>query len=332
MDASNDSKAVEGDSQLLINDEVESVFNLLNNATLLFIITFCGVVFNVINIIVFIKMGFSDSVNMSLLGLSVADLWASAILLVCSVCNNPVHAHQYGVIGVFLGWPHITMVRVSSWLTVFITFERYLCVAFPLKVKSIITPSRTRSFIIIVFIIFTVASIPPLSGMRLEWVVLDEETNESGLSFYFTPGGKEIENASFTFSNVSLLSSFPCVIVFTFLIVVKLEEKSKWRKQTSSMAQKDTTSARDTKVVKMIILISGIFIFCYMPAVTSIAGALAYAEYNATGRLKNFFIVCWSFVFCLEATNATVTMFVYLKMSTKYRSVFLSIFRCSPQE
>ena len=99
-----------------------------------------GIFTNIANIIVYCKMGFSETSNVNFLVLSGFDLFVSLISLVARGLMNPLlrqlsnwpvlnymsHAHSYAMIVVISG---------SAMMTALISTERCVCVVFPLKVR-----------------------------------------------------------------------------------------------------------------------------------------------------------------------------------------------------
>ncbi|XP_059147811.1 uncharacterized protein LOC131935429 [Physella acuta] len=312
-------------SPLYISEEVLAVFTLVSNCSILLVISFFGVVFNIINMAVFTQMGLTDPVNITLLGLALSDMGACLMLMLLGVFSHPTISLQYGVYGYFMSWPHIGFSRVSSWLTVYITFERYICIAFPLKVKRIITTARTVMIVISIFSIFAASVTPALLVLRIvEYPI--SGTNLTYVYLGYTPDGREVENVAVTFNNIALFLSFPSVIVCTILIVIKLNAKTKWRSESSSSSKNESVTLRDKKVVKMVTFLACNFILSYIPAVVATIGMVSTSDYSALGSFSRFFSVSWSLIFCIESTNSAVNIFVYLKMSSRYKSVFLAMF------
>lgn len=103
-------------------------------------LSFTSIVTNIINIIIFIKSGFSESTNIILLSLSVSDLGLCLGNLAGNVLQMPFlqtadfPLDPREVVYVTTGVPFILFGRITSWIMVFATLERYLCIARPLKV------------------------------------------------------------------------------------------------------------------------------------------------------------------------------------------------------
>ncbi|CAL1531940.1 unnamed protein product [Lymnaea stagnalis] len=291
-----------------------------------------GVFLNVVNIAVFVKQGFKDPINITLLGLSIADIGGLASLIWMSLCYNPLvvdglpHVDFIGVQHITAGWPHVCFTRVSCWLTAFITFERYLCIAFPLKIKSILTPRRTAIVVIAIFTVIILSVVPVYVAIHFASSV-SARTNSEVIGIAYIPGGAALENASIYCSTFFQLSSFVCVIVCTVGLVYKITEKSKWRNTTSSASKTESISNRDKKVVKMVVVLSVVFIASFTPVVGNLMAMLIEYEYTVGRKFQNTFLFCSTFAFNLEALNSSSNIFVYLKMSSNYREVLFSMMR-----
>ncbi|CAG5115475.1 unnamed protein product [Candidula unifasciata] len=322
---------VEKRHDYIVSDEVLAQLSFINFVILTGSISSLGVVFNIINIIVFIQLGFKDPLNISLLGLAIADTGSLLPMIWISICNNPLLAQQYshlnfqGIQHLTAGWPHVCFSRISSLLTAFITLERHLCVALPLKIKSIITPRRRINIVVSIFIISTVGVIPTYFGAGLG-PTLNWATNMTTIGLVYYTNGQNIENAAIMFSTFTQLLAFVVVTISTLGLVQTLQQKSKWRQTTSSSSNNTSISNRDQKTVKLVVIISVIFIASYLPISMSLLGMLSYGEFTMVGMYRNLLLAFATVFFCLESFNASVNIFVYLIMSSKYRNKFMSIF------
>ncbi|XP_012934915.1 uncharacterized protein LOC101858009 [Aplysia californica] len=328
MDAGNRSKPESPEPQRtgLVNDEVLDVFVVLFFVVASGTISFFGVLFNMVNVIVFYKQGFKDTVNITLFGLAISDMGSLVTLLWMSICFNPWFAnadlpfdHQ-DIQYLTAGWPHVCFARITSWITAFVTFERCLCIALPLKVKTILTPRRTVIVIVSIYFVMIASVSPVYYSIRLGPKYFPQR-NETKIGLVYRPSGPFIENVSFSINVFAQLASFFSVIVCTAILVQNLLLKSKWRQATSSSAKQDTFTNRDKKVVKMILFISSIFIACFLPSAVNLIAMIISAEYSIVGRYQNMFLVTWAIFNSLEANNSTVNIFVYYNMSSKYREI-----------
>jgi hypothetical protein len=201
----------------------------------------------------------------------------------------------------------------------------------PLKVKTIITPFRTKVINVSIICSTIILFSPFYYGNRLEWSY-NPIRNKTILGIVFTDDRETVDSISSFIHSVFMSSVFLLtVIVCTIILVVKLNKKTKWR--TSSVAQasstQDTAAMKDKKVVKMITLISTIFIICYTPPTIIFIFWVFVPEYNIDAELQNTFFVTWSIAFVLESFNSSVNIFVYYNMSSKFKVTFKHLL-CRP--
>ncbi|KAH9499686.1 hypothetical protein Btru_074435 [Bulinus truncatus] len=215
--------------------------------------------------------------------------------------------------------PHGIFVRVAWWITSFITFERCLCIVLPLKVKQVITARRTVYVIMVIFV-FNVLGMSPFMIANRIGPVHYPEFNRTIYVRIFNDNGLFIENCALMFNVASQFGAFILDVLCTLVIVQQMIVKSKWRSDTANT--KEGLSARDKKVVKMVTLISVIYICCLMPrCVNFFLGVVLAPDYTLRGGQVNLFLVVWSVVLTLEAINSSVTILVYYNMSGKYKAV-----------
>ncbi|CAG5130210.1 unnamed protein product, partial [Candidula unifasciata] len=123
----------------LLSDEFTAICQWIIFTLICQIIDLFGIATNIINIICFVKQGFNDPVNISLLGLALADLGCLITLVWTNICYTPAFSDydlpfdtiefQY----LTSGMPHTTFTRITGWITAIITLERCLCITMPLK-------------------------------------------------------------------------------------------------------------------------------------------------------------------------------------------------------
>ncbi|XP_012943200.1 neurotensin receptor type 2-like [Aplysia californica] len=316
----------EQDKEPMIDEGVFNVLNIVIYVVALGIICLFGIIFNAINIYVFFKQGFKDTVNITPFSLAVSDMGNVVTLLWMSVCFNPLFAQSilpvvyHDLAYITSGWPHTIFARISSLITAFVTFERCLCIALPLKVKTIITPRRTIYVIVSIYIGLAVCAAPAFYSVSLG-PKHDSEVNMTMLGVVYIPNGVFIEGISLYISAFSQVVSFFSVIVCTVILVQNLLIKSRWRKSSSSTAKQESVSNRDMKVVKMVVSIAGIFIVGFSPSVANIFTMLAIPDFNYYGEYHHIYVIVWGISFLLVTTNSAVNIFVYYYMSSKFKEI-----------
>ncbi|XP_012939252.2 tachykinin-like peptides receptor 86C [Aplysia californica] len=226
------------------------------------------------------------------------------------------------------GWPGTCFSRISGWITASIMLERCLCIAVPLKVKTMITVKRTVIALVSIYVAMIGALLLVFYALRLE-PRYSPLKNETKIRIVYITNGFAIESAVILINAFSQLITFSIVIICSIILVQNLISKSKWRKSTSSSGDHDAFSNRDKKVVKLVLFIAIIFTVCLSPSVINFIAQSLEPEYTASGKYGDLFLlilVVWSFSASLSATNSAVNIFVYYNMSSKYKQILDKMF------
>lgn len=316
----------------LITDSDREIYEIVNYVFLAGVVCMFGLVTNTINIIVFYKHGFNNTVTISFFSLAISDLCSLISVLWFGVCSNPLFINSDIVIYpgeiVYLtaGMPHICFTRITGWITVFITAERCLCIAIPLKIKQIVTPRNTTVIICVIYILNIASFLPEYATAYYDWKYFQNK-NMSLLGLYFSSDHSDVEGLVFCLYSILGFASFVAVIAFTLVLVVELNRKSKWRMKASiEKRQVETMSNRDKKTMSMVAMIATVLIICFAPGVAVSMVTFLHSEFSIIGEFVNMFFVMWSFVFVSETINSSINIFFYYQMSMKYRETFQELF------
>lgn len=302
-----------------------------------------GVATNILNIFVFIKQEFSETINISLLALSFSDLLSLIFMMWTNLCYTTGFRESVTIfnsedVPLLTGsWPHVIFTRTTSWITAFISFERCLCVILPLKVKTVFTPKRHVTVMVSVFVVtLCCSSLTYVSG-GLDWIFYPERNKTLfGLVYKLDDDGTILINSvNYAVNGVLMpVTSFMSVVICTVVLVVKLKQNAAWRKsnlcnvnQGVTMATNERGSMRNLRVAKMVVFLSFIFIACFMPAVIIFIAACVEPQLQYIGRYKNIFVVSMSISFTAEVINSSTNIFVYITMSTNYFKTFCAMLR-----
>lgn len=313
-----------------------------------------GVCANIINIVIFAKQGFAENVNVSLFAMAISDLLSVVPLLWVGICSNPLFKRAslpfFTESFAFISgeWPHVFGTRITSWLTTLVTLERCLCVTLPLKVKSILTLNRIKGIVVAIYV-FTIVPLIPLYFYTHFAPEFFKEYNRSMLTYTFAPASSKAayERISvFIHSTIPTTIHFLVVSISTVILVKHLRKQSKWRQQTAAHGTTSTKAdhqngstndgvkenpsnsmaSKEKRVVKMVTFVAAIFITCFFPHMIAMMTTSFDPEFNVMGKRKNTYRTVGCFVLTLEALNSSVNIFVYYRMSSKYRSIFRKTF------
>ncbi|KAK3782889.1 hypothetical protein RRG08_002518 [Elysia crispata] len=126
------------------------------NMVLLDMIALFGLLSNTVNIVVFRKHSFRESITVTLFSTSISDIVSLLFLLPSSMFQLPgfaglsrAAAAMYRYRQAVGQMRHVSRL-ISIWITVLITIERCVCIVKPLKVKEIFTPRRSTTAILII--------------------------------------------------------------------------------------------------------------------------------------------------------------------------------------
>ncbi|CAL1538691.1 unnamed protein product, partial [Lymnaea stagnalis] len=289
--------------------------------------------------------GFKETINVSLMGLAISDLMSLVTSLWTAICWTPAMYYAelpfvpQDVDYMTGSLPHLLFTRVTGWITAFVACERCLCVTVPLKVKAIITPRLVKRFVVLAFVAVTVAQSPSFYTSSLEWV-LDEGRNRTVLARVVRAMSEETDAVTYSVNLVSPFASFALVLASTVVTAVQLKQKSQWRMKSASaggvvmpasgsgVKAALPAPSKDQKVVKMVVVLSVVFIVSFLP--TNVIHIFYCTIVDSPHLLAVYIVyisVTFSFIKVLECFNASISIVLYYLMSSKYRSSFVKLFR-----
>ncbi|XP_059172438.1 FMRFamide receptor-like [Physella acuta] len=302
---------------------------------LIFAVCSLGVVTNVLNITVFIRQGLMDTVNISLLALTVSELCSLLPLIGVGVLADPRFLKtEYPIVGLEVQFltasgPHAFFTRITGWITAYVMFERCVCVALPLRVRMIVTPQTTVTCLVVIVVLVLAGIVPMYATHSLQWKFYPE-ANSTLLGLTLTTNAIDITSVTNVLNNsVSAVCSFGVIFVCTCVIVVKLNRKSKWRTEVSLGKKKvdgNSFSSKDKRAIRVVTLISAIFLVSVAPSVVIVFVSSFYFEFSTLGKYRHLFYMTYSLTYALEAVSASSNFIIYYKLNGKFRAVFLQMF------
>ncbi|CAL1543816.1 unnamed protein product, partial [Lymnaea stagnalis] len=313
-----------------ISDEIKDVILTVNYVAVCGVISLVGITANVLNMIVFARLGLNDAINVSLLGLAAGDICSLVAMFGDSVCFNP--AFQSTGLPVVLsevqyvvsGWPQVCFIRVTSWITAFVSLERCLCVTIPFQIKTVVTRRCAKLFVATTFMFVAVTSLPEYFYNQIQWKFYPER-NRTLLGIVPVMRFEELAGVTYFINQVVLQCvAFAVIAVCTCLMIVALNNTTRWR-QESAKGNSCDISRKDKRMVKMVSLLSTWFIVAYTPASVLFIVMVFKPTFHPSFNY-NLFHITWSVSYLLEGCNASFNILIYLKMSTRYKSMFAKTF------
>lgn len=339
----------------IIPDDVIIYMRIFYSLVLGFVISSIGMTTNILNITVYWRQGLGDSVNITFIALSLWDFNISLfsfLTITCTVIDLYFPVPYVNVMSlqyVYVAYSRGLVYVLSTLVTVYLSIERCICIMFPFKVKDIFTTTRVV-FINVFIAVFGVAFFSPVwatQGMR--WAY-DPARNRSRLILYVSSNRRDIDLFVDTFTGMVLPTIAQFLIIICALFMIQGVKKSaKFRNQVNhlntsksttynckkesittttklkSVKISNITTNKDLKLTKVVTILALIFFVCNCP-VFIVALLRALIPDIDVGKLQyNLYSVLYGAVYLFGSINASVNIFVYYNVSTKYRQVFLGL-------
>ena len=303
------------------------IFNLYLNPTL----ALAGILTNLINIVIFYKMGFSDGVNQNFLMLSIFDgiLALGAFLNSTSYIllntkfpqGGPIAEHLQAVIWVSLiSWPFSQI--FSCITTTFIAAVRCCCVAMPLHAKRVLT--ARRQLLIIAFFSLSVGSILVYTLAPVQYI---------RSSHPFTNASEIMKRGAWyallhTFTDIFLYITFIIVILCVIILSLSLNRSHRFLNQwmlVSGDKEKRQVISQEVRVVQTVFLVAAVFLLCNTPTIIIAIARQISPELETKGKLRNLYDFFIIFTETTLLTKVVANVFIYFSFNKRYRFVFLKM-------
>lgn len=177
---------------------------------------------------------------------------------------------------------------------------------------------------VFIILISSVAPIYVVNKLAMKYSPLK---NKTLLGLVYNSDRDHIERVSYMINNIFVpFTAFLIIVISTVLLAYKLHVKAKWRKTTTVSVQGDHVSSRNQKVARMVVMISSLFIICFMFFIFIFMAMLVEPELSLSGKYINILTMLAGIGILLESVNSSANIFIYYHMSTNYRTVFKKLF------
>ncbi|KAL8620884.1 hypothetical protein ACOMHN_025017 [Nucella lapillus] len=320
------------DHHSIASSEVEEISRRVKNAIMIILFLIGGPA-NVINMAVFYKQGLKDRVSLCLFALSLTD----AVYLVMAMIHHGEQIHlqfttkeTFGPVDAFLANHNLLALMgcnyISYILSAIIATERCLCVVNPLKFQTLL---RTRTMaVIIVMSYILVLGLHFIIVFRYRvGCVYDPvcgKVAKAGFTAEFYDDNSEFIDSLETFVFGAGLPGIvvTAVVVATKLTTMKLREIVTWRTETSSTS----ISPREVALTKMLVGNSILFLVCIFPVAVVRIVWLILPGMNMGGSNHNLFLTTLWINEVFTFVNASLNIFVYYAMGSRYRETLWALF------
>ena len=215
--------------------------------------------------------------------------------------------------------------RVSTLIVVLISVERLIAVAFPLKVRTLVTKTRMMIAVIVCFIIpfAFCAGLPPQ------------------YTYTYIRGRPYIAQTKFALENADPLKIYNeyflvislryipviVVIILNTLIIVLFKRSRRFQNKNAGNSERELARQQEErKVTRMLLTVAIIFLICLLPgdAVLLISGINA--KFSFFGTYHNFFLAISDLSLLFEIMNSSINFIIYMVLNRLFFETYSELF------
>lgn len=285
-----------------------------------------GIVNNLLSIAVFCTLGFRETINISFLGLAVADIGCLFTHFEMNVICSLLYIAEFDFVVLDLvevagSWPRLCFLRTSGLITAFIALERCFCIVSPVKIKAVLTWPRTAAIIISMFVTVFASMCPVYSDTSLSWKFYPDK-NRTMLGEDYTRNRGQVYRVCHILSNFYGYLAFISAFTFTTVLVRELKKRTSWRLKSAVINRDKSFSIleRDLKVVKMAVGVSAMFIITFFPSTVLFTAALIEPDFGVRGQYEQEYLMASTVCYSLEIFNLSSNLFICRHMSSRFRT------------
>ena len=248
-----------------------------------------------------------------------------------SMCLMSVINSERGLFGQLIIGPSLLHCRftiffiyvngiVSSWVTVFISLERYIAIYHPFKVHIYCTKMNTYMTVIALKIITCIGCIPFFYGCSVRLV---DNMPECEVSW---------QNAEYDIISKSIIFTFHSLVPFLLITILNILMMRKIQVQKALRSQlrqsEEQSSSHDSSLIVMMVCVCSIFALTSFPAMISVMVSSLCKFYSVASCILDpkGWISRMSFV--IQDVNHGVNFFVYCLTGSVFRFAFFHLFKC----
>ena len=228
----------------------------------------------------------------------------------------------------FMVWIGTLALTASVYTLMFISFDLYLKISKPLQYRSRMTTSKSLKIIFIIWLISTAfathAATPDSGsyGFLASGGVLCPD--------YYSGTGKRGGYLTFVFISVIFLPAIVILIMYAHILVVAHKRQTMLRNgelgETSTGQNQRSVLSQDLKIVRMLLIVVGVFFFCWLPY--SITIFLNTYNRNAfKGWSLRLGIIYGWIIYLLPLINSLCNPIIYACLDQTYREAFKNLFQ-----
>ncbi|GFR61834.1 chemosensory receptor A [Elysia marginata] len=297
-----------------------------------------GITGNILTLLVYSRLGFVATINISYTALAVSDLLCVLTSMVFGFRHAGIPLPGLSarvseeVLKLVGAYPHFAFSRTTGLLTAWISLERCICVVFPTRVKVMISRTVTQVAITACFVLGCFPLVFVYAVYKIERR-LNPDTNSTSLALLSIGGPvqEKLEGTTlFLFAVVYPLVSYVSVTACTVSLVIKLQKSTKWRRTNATAAARGESSyqiapARDLRVTRVVVVVAVVFLACSLPTAAQLVTVATVDGYTTIGHLRFLRLINGMVTLLFAEVNSSLNIVIFTVSGQRFRSVLLQI-------
>lgn len=323
----------------IVSDEAAKIFQYVVDISIGLVLSVVGMIGNILIIVVFSKMGFQETSNITMTFIAVFDL-------VRCVCYFIIKFHgplQLISRNLALSWENITTVvfgflniilgNVSGVLAAYVAIERCLYVSLPFTVKSLLTPKVVVKTCVVLSLVCIASSAVIYCSYELVQTT-DRTHNETVWIFRYNSLRRRFPDMMLYIYAINIffpVGTFCIALICTVIILYHLKNASMTRSKitggsNSNGKRPNELPSREKQVIKMLLIINIVYIVGYVPKIAHYTTMAFVPEFNFRKTYNNMFWILLYFVIAFDLINSSVNVIIFMVMSSQFNKMFKRMF------
>lgn len=321
------------DDGVLTREELNAIA-MAFGCVLIPIVSLIGSVGNILSIVVLVHHKMRTTINTCLAALAISDtlfLLHSFIFSAISMMmyRNPEAGENVRnmIFPIMGAYSSIVTGRITSWLTVMLSIERFIAVYSPIRAKIICASRYTCAAIMVIYVSTCLLLIPFVLKYHVLYSV---ENNVTSITLRLTALGRNktfYDIYGFFVNILFRLLPLVLIIVLNSLIMHAIHRTWSWHRRLSEGSNSGRTSEQ-RKITRMLLAVTFVFVFCILPGALSSIVTHIWPRFSRFGDLRNLYQCMLYVTFFLETANSAINFLIYMALSKKFCMTYKEIFWC----
>ncbi|KAH9504494.1 hypothetical protein Btru_062921 [Bulinus truncatus] len=305
------------------------------NGWLCIVIVITGLVMGVMNILIFRRLGWKDSVGVTMTGIAICDIIKLTLALVYLVywpillVSTPEAFSWENCMFPQMVFIHLIFTNVAYVMAGYLAIERCLCLAIPFRVKRLLTP-RVTVIVLVGILIVVVTSMSPILFIyecyKTYSFIYKQEISCYKHTDFYSNGGQTYMKIYSALNICYPLASTVCMVT-SAIAISRILHRARVRRAANCGGHYPMND-RDRRVTRMLKVSVIVFIFCILPRLGHFLARFIVKDYYNLEKERSLYRVVVYTMYFLDYANSCSHMPIMYIMSTNYRKCFKEIFFC----